>query len=784
MRFLNCLILVVMNIILCEGQTVFNTQTISGRQNDYIGSHALDPLGNKYLNIFTDGDTLITIYGKTYTLGAGNYILRFDPSDSLTLIYDQLAVAPDANAVKALAADRYGNLYVASEYYDYYSYSFNFMYSKLGPDGKIIWQVKEFVDVSVTPEQILIDDQGNSYVAGYIESVLFFGVRLYKSVVYPAHDFLLKFSPSGNLEWIRTSDASDYDVIMSAMRFDNQGNIIVGGAFHSQIKIGSTSLTNTLGDNYSNMYMTCVTPSGDFQWLKGFVVEGNFEMSDLEVDKMGDFYFCGSFRGVDLYNSSGNVGSSTFGNVTLQTSPWGSPNFFMCKLSSDFEIQWIKFKDRSIENIGPYNNCSYLVNTNSGVIVSGLAHGGFQIDNLALPSSENLQAFVAKLTADGSPSWLKGYGDALLPGTNSFWYKTGYQLSKITDECYFISGNFAKTLNTSDGVITAKSTDIFTGIFTESSNTTIVDLGPTVSKSFCNYDTTTISLNSTLGTNYFSVVQGTLPTVTFTSDTTAKMSNIAYGITKFKWIVRNCTSVSSKLIAINRMGEQPQVKGSTNFCKSELNNAVVTVTGANVNWYDNESLSNQIASGNVYKPTVSETVYVRDADNTCGSKPTQIIISVMDNPQPPTGRPIQPFVRGMTIADLVVSGTDLKWYSSSGDVLSPSTFLENDLTYFATQTVSNCESQRFPVKVSVIASVTNYDPSLQYYPNPVKDNLIISFDNPLDQVVVKDIFGQTLIITKGISNTIELSFDHLPSGIYFVQVGSSEKLTSFKIVKD
>ena len=50
MRFLYCLLLAVISLIPCDGQTIFNAHTISGAQNDYISSHAIDPLGNKCLS--------------------------------------------------------------------------------------------------------------------------------------------------------------------------------------------------------------------------------------------------------------------------------------------------------------------------------------------------------------------------------------------------------------------------------------------------------------------------------------------------------------------------------------------------------------------------------------------------------------------------------------------------------------------------------------------------------------------------------------------------------------
>lgn len=126
MRF--TIILVILNcwVTISFGQTIFNIRTMSAAQNDYLGLHVRDALGDTFFNIFTDGSNPVSIYGKN-----GNYILRYDASDSLTLIYN----SANLGVVQAMGADKNGNLFVASQYQQ-----FNFMYTKLNPEGNILWQ--------------------------------------------------------------------------------------------------------------------------------------------------------------------------------------------------------------------------------------------------------------------------------------------------------------------------------------------------------------------------------------------------------------------------------------------------------------------------------------------------------------------------------------------------------------------------------------------------------------------------------------------------------------------
>jgi hypothetical protein len=60
----------------------------------------------------------------------------------------------------------------------------------------------------------------------------------------------------------------------------------------------------------------------------------------------------------------------------------------------------------------------------------------------------------------------------------------------------------------------------------------------------------------------------------------------------------------------------------------------------------------------------------------------------------PTGTSPQTFCEGATVASLVASGTDIKWYSiiSGGSELPSGTALANNTTYYASQTLGGIES--------------------------------------------------------------------------------------------
>ena len=74
-------------------------------------------------------------------------------------------------------------------------------------------------------------------------------------------------------------------------------------------------------------------------------------------------------------------------------------------------------------------------------------------------------------------------------------------------------------------------------------------------------------------------------------------------------------------------------------------------------------------------------------------------------PAPPSGSSNQSFCENgnPTIGDLTVSGTSIHWYDSlvDGNLLPTTKPLENGVTYYASQMIGNCESNRLTITVTI-----------------------------------------------------------------------------------
>lgn len=70
---------------------------------------------------------------------------------------------------------------------------------------------------------------------------------------------------------------------------------------------------------------------------------------------------------------------------------------------------------------------------------------------------------------------------------------------------------------------------------------------------------------------------------------------------------------------------------------------------------------------------------------------------------PPTAASSQSFclINQPKLSNIAITGSNIKWYDASGNILPANTFLVNGTTYSATQTVNGCESLSIPINVII-----------------------------------------------------------------------------------
>ncbi|MEI8204072.1 MAG: hypothetical protein WCH34_13710 [Bacteroidota bacterium] len=195
--------------------------------------------------------------------------------------------------------------------------------------------------------------------------------------------------------------------------------------------------------------------------------------------------------------------------------------------------------------------------------------------------------------------------------------------------------------------------------------------------------------------------------------TTSIITNLLAGTYSFAVINSlGCISNESANLIINPQPilSIPTGESSQLFCSVVVPTVSdLVANGNNIKWYG-DSLSNIVldtstALVNGLHYWASQTVCSFES-----SERLEVIVTINNIPEPPTGESIQTFCFNATIADLIAIGNNIQWYTDSVDgfPLASSVVLQNGMHYYASQTIDGCESK---VRLKVTTNV--YLPSIQ-----------------------------------------------------------------------
>ncbi|SFA72958.1 Por secretion system C-terminal sorting domain-containing protein [Flavobacterium swingsii] len=134
--------------------------------------------------------------------------------------------------------------------------------------------------------------------------------------------------------------------------------------------------------------------------------------------------------------------------------------------------------------------------------------------------------------------------------------------------------------------------------------------------------------------------------------------------------------------------------------------ANLTATGTTIKWYNVATGGTALVSTTAL---ATGTYYVTQTTGTCESPRTAVIVTVNTTAIPTATSP-QAFNTGSTVANLIATGTALKWYavSTGGAALVSTTPLVTGL-YYVSQTISGCESLRRSVQVNINGAGLDFD---------------------------------------------------------------------------
>jgi hypothetical protein len=307
----------------------------------------------------------------------------------------------------------------------------------------------------------------------------------------------------------------------------------------------------------------------------------------------------------------------------------------------------------------------------------------------------------------------------------------------------------------------------------------------------CGNGTVTLQATASSGTiSWYANATGGTALVTGTSFTTPSLS----ATTTYYVEAANATCNSSRIAVIATVNAQPSITGTTpaNRCGSGSVTLQATASSGTISWYANATGGTALAMGTSFTtPSLSATTtyYVEAANGSCISTRTAVTVSISQTAAP-TGIASQTFCAGETVGLILVSGTNIIWYTAAiaGTVVPPSTPIVAGTTYYASQTSNSCESStRFAVTMTLGGCLGIDDfvkLQLSVYPNPTRDLVNVVSNQMIEKVEVINLLGQTLISKKSTFNEVSVNLDNLPTATYILRVTSENNvINTFKIVK-
>ena len=163
-------------------------------------------------------------------------------------------------------------------------------------------------------------------------------------------------------------------------------------------------------------------------------------------------------------------------------------------------------------------------------------------------------------------------------------------------------------------------------------------------------------------------------------------------------------------VDISQPPAAPTVSGTITYCENSTASPL-TATGSNLLWYTTPSGGIGQSQAPVPSTSISGTTtyYVSQTLNGCESSRTPVSVSVVASPSAPVVSSSVSYCHNTVASSLTATGSNLLWYTTPTGGLgnwpgpTPSTANIGSTTYYVSQTVNGCESQRAGINVIIDA---------------------------------------------------------------------------------
>jgi hypothetical protein len=633
--------------------------------------------------------------------------------------------------------------------------------TKSDASGNLVWAKQIGGPNYDYARSITVTGTGKVYLTGYFAATADFdtGAGVYNLTSTGSADiFVCKLDGNGALVWAKQMGGTSDDYAYS-IALDGSENVYTTGLYQGTADFNpSASISNLTSAGSTDIFVSKLDLNGNFIWAKSMGSTASDLASCITVDFSGDVYTSGYFQGTADFDP---------GVATYTLTSAHAKDIFISKLDAAGNFVWAKkmggggnqgansIKTDALGNV--YTTGSFVGVTDFDPSAASYTLGAVGVDDI----------FVSKLDAAGNFVWAKGMG------SSGFDY--GYGISIDVNGDVYTTGEFDGTADFDPNAGT------YTLVSTGASNLYIHKLdaagnfiwaksvGSSGGESHGNAIATD-AIGYIYTTGYF--------TGTADFDPNAGVSTLtSQGSQADVFILKlgSCTAYASPV----------NITPTGNLTRCQNESTTLTATGSGtVNWYSSPSSTTILNSGLSYTVSLTSAgtlTYYASSTNSCGAESDRTAFSVSVNPSPIINvTSTHPLLCVGDTANLTASGaTSYVWFpggSGASILVSPSVTTSYSLNGVGNNGCSG--SNLFTQNVSLcngLNQLFNDNSKIIVFPNPSSTHLTVMMEDTFLSATIFNTLGE--FVKTETMNTF--SIEHLPSGLYLLQI-TTEKGTSVK----
>lgn len=476
--------------------------------------------------------------------------------------------------------------------------------------------------------------------------------------------WLIKIDASGTIVWQKTFGGSKSDWIQSIIQNTNNDYLLAGSS-HSDISGDKTQNSKGVGD----YWVLKIDASGTIVWQKTIGGNNGDYAKSIVATSDGNYIIGGD----SFSNASGDKNQNTIAN---------SNDIWLIKINDSGQLLWQK--DIGGNSTDIFDNMR--LTTDNGLILGTMSYSDIS-GSKTEASRGDRDYWIIKLDSNGILEWDKTLGGDNLDQTQS--------IVQAKD------GGFV-TVGWSRSNISGDKTENKSGLqdfWVVKIKVCSQNLSATSNSPIC--ENKAIQFNATGGTNYF----WTGPNGFTSTDQNPTISN-ATAINSGQYSCNitgtgGCDGVHTvdvivgdTVVPIPNLTTLPTITGDCHTLITTFPTATDVCAGA---------ITATTRSPLSYSSPGTYTI-VWNYDDGAGNSVNQNQTVIIPNQLPNTTSPQNfCFQQNAMVNDITITGQNIKWYDTlaGGNLLLNTTPLQNGITYYASQTINGCESERTPVLINI-----------------------------------------------------------------------------------